>query len=65
MLRNVLIYFDQKTIMKIVNSMSHHLNEGGVLILGLSEKLQEDVGGLTYIGRSMYAKKIKLSKTNS
>jgi chemotaxis protein methyltransferase CheR len=36
-LRNVLIYFDVELKREILNQLKHHLNPGGILLLGSAE----------------------------
>lgn len=56
MLRNVLIYFEQKVVEKIVSAMANNLVDGGVLILGFSENININIKGMEYQGKSIYKK---------
>lgn len=53
-LRNVLIYFDRPTVMKVCRSLMRHLRPEGHLILGLSESIQGEIPELKAIGNSIY-----------
>lgn len=53
--RNVFIYFDPKQIQRTVDEMKMKLHPGGLLILGVSEPIQDVPFDLKLIGPSMYA----------
>ncbi len=52
--RNMLIYFDQQTKMKVVERLTAKLSPGGFLYLGHSEGMSSAVGGLELSGRTVY-----------
>lgn len=58
-LRNILIYFDNKTKCEIVNRMFDYLNDDGYLILGHCESLICDSLNFTPLGKSIYQKRSK------
>ena len=47
--RNVLIYFEPTTKLEILNKLAQQLNDGGILILGSSELISEDIKGLSRV----------------
>jgi chemotaxis protein methyltransferase CheR len=53
--RNVMIYFDTETKVKIVNNLSKQLKKGGYFFLGHSESLMNHPG-LKYVMPSIYQK---------
>lgn len=55
--RNVMIYFDYETKIKLVNKFYDHLEEGGYLFVGLSESLSREVKKFKYVMPSVYQKK--------
>jgi len=57
LVRNVLIYFDRKTIDIVIKKVCSHLKSGGLLILGHSEHLESVPRELTYMGSSIYKKR--------
>lgn len=57
-LRNILIYFDDKTKCEIVNRMYEYLNNGGYLILGHCDSLACDDVKFHPIGKSIYQKRL-------
>lgn len=54
--RNVMIYFDQKTKMELVNRFYDHLEPGGYLFIGHSESLIREATKFKYIMPSVYRK---------
>lgn len=54
--RNVIIYFDAETKMKVINSLSNALGNKGYLFLGHSESLMGNEGSVKLIGNSTYCK---------
>lgn len=54
--RNVLIYFDKHTQIKLISRFSDQLRPGGYLILGHAESVGNTVEGLVSIGRTAYQK---------
>jgi len=54
--RNVLIYFDKKTVEKIIQNLLSRLKDGGLLILGHSESFHETPVNLKSLGSSSYIK---------
>lgn len=54
--RNVLIYFDKKTQLMLLDRFMKILRPGGVIMLGHSESVAKNFGGLTPIGRTIYKK---------
>lgn len=53
-LRNVLIYFERSTVIKICRMICKHLKPEGHLVLGVSESIQRDIPELQSIGNSIY-----------
>lgn len=53
-LRNVLIYFDRPTVVRVCQRLARNLKPGGHLILGLSETLYGEIPELVSIGQSIY-----------
>ncbi len=53
-LRNVLIYFSQKTQMEVIHTVTHHLRPGGYLILGHCERMAEALPIFDSLGSSVY-----------
>ena len=53
-LRNVLIYFSQKTQMEVIHTVTHHLKPGGLLILGHCERMSESLPSFDSLGSSVY-----------
>ncbi|UXY16331.1 methyltransferase domain-containing protein [Chitiniphilus purpureus] len=56
LLRNVIIYFDPPTKLKVVGSVLQHLRPGGLLFVGHSESLNGMPLGLQMISPSIYRK---------
>jgi chemotaxis protein methyltransferase CheR len=56
-LRNVLIYFSQKTQMEVIHTVTHHLRPGGLLILGHCERMVELLPQFDSLGNSVYRMK--------
>lgn len=54
--RNVMIYFDSATVGNVVNKMKSALNQGGYLIVGLSESIPKGDSQLKFMGSSIYKK---------
>lgn len=54
--RNVMIYFDQKTKIDLVNRFYDHLEPGGYLFIGHSESLIREATRFKYIMPSVYRK---------
>jgi len=54
--RNVLIYFDKKTVEKIIQNLLSKLKDGGLLILGHSESFHDTPVNLKNLGSSSYVK---------
>lgn len=52
--RNVIIYFDAETKIRVINSLSNALGNNGYLFLGHSESLMGNEGRVKLIGNSMY-----------
>jgi len=55
-LRNIMIYFDNKTKQDLVNKLTMQLNSGGYLIIGHSESLNQIITNLQLISPSVYRK---------
>lgn len=55
--RNVLIYFDKKTQMELLHRFLDILRPGGIIMLGHSESVAKNFGGLEQVGRTIYKKK--------
>lgn len=53
-LRNVLIYFDQQTVLKVCKNLCRHLRPEGYLIIGLTESLNGELPELVTKGNSIY-----------
>ena len=54
--RNVMIYFDNKTKMELVNKFYEHMEYGGYLFIGHSESLIRDMTRFKYIMPAVYRK---------
>ena len=55
--RNLLIYYDEYNVKKIVNGLKKCLQANGVLILGMSEAITNDEFSLESVGPSIYRDK--------
>ncbi|MBL8021194.1 MAG: hypothetical protein JNM27_16110 [Leptospirales bacterium] len=55
--RNVMIYFDEATRMKLVKHLAEHLLPGGILVLGHCESLLSVPGELKGEGASVYSRR--------
>lgn len=53
-LRNVLIYFDEKTIIQTCRNIEKYIRPNGFLIIGLTETLPEELIEFKKIGKSIY-----------
>ena len=53
-LRNVLIYFSQETIVKVIDKMFDHIKPGGLLFIGHSENLHGLQDKFQSVGPSIY-----------
>jgi len=60
--RNIMIYFDKPTQQKLVQRLSQHLEEGGYLLIGHSESLNNITHGLDYVSPATYRKPGRASK---
>lgn len=56
-LRNVLIYFDKPTQVKVPAKLSEHLREGGYLILGHSESISRDGLALHPVANTIFQRR--------
>ncbi|OEH84870.1 chemotaxis protein CheR [Desulfuribacillus stibiiarsenatis] len=54
--RNVMIYFDYKTKIELVNRLYHHMEYGGYLFIGHSESLTKEFTKFKYIMPAIYRK---------
>ncbi len=54
--RNVMIYFDRKTKIELINRFYRYLHKGGYLVIGHSESLGREAGGFQYIQPTIYRK---------
>jgi chemotaxis protein methyltransferase CheR len=54
--RNIMIYFDKPTQQSLVQRLSEHLEEGGYLLIGHSESLNNISHGLDYVAPATYRK---------
>ncbi len=54
--RNVMIYFDEKTNMKVLNNLTRFLNKGGYLLLGQSDPHPKAHAGLESVEPGIYRK---------
>ncbi|MGL4975621.1 MAG: CheR family methyltransferase, partial [Bosea sp. (in: a-proteobacteria)] len=52
--RNMLIYFDQPTKLRIIDRLTRMLAPGGYLYLGHSEAMPQNVPSLKICGRTTY-----------
>ena len=52
--RNILIYFDENTIRKVINKLKNQLDHRGYIISGLCENLDTDQHKLTKASQSVY-----------
>jgi chemotaxis protein methyltransferase CheR len=58
MCRNVLIYFDKPTQLRLIERFKDYLYEGGYLMLGHSESMAQQVREFKPVGRTIYQKVI-------
>jgi len=54
--RNIMIYFDKQTQQSLVHRLSHHLEDGGYLLIGHSESLNNISHFLDYVCPATYRK---------
>lgn len=54
--RNIMIYFDKPTQQRLVGRLSEHLEDGGYLLIGHSESLNNITHGLAYVCPATYRK---------
>jgi chemotaxis protein methyltransferase CheR len=54
--RNIMIYFDKPTQQSLVQRLSEHLEDGGYLLIGHSESLNNISHGLDYVCPATYRK---------
>jgi chemotaxis protein methyltransferase CheR len=54
--RNVMIYFDRPTQQALVNKISGQIHQGGYLLIGHSESLNNIQHNLKYIEPTVYRK---------
>lgn len=54
--RNVMIYFNTNTCNDLIKRFYNHLEVGGYLFVGLSERIDESVSGFKYVQPSIYRK---------
>lgn len=54
--RNVMIYFDNETKVRLVNKLYDHMEYGGYLFIGHSESLNRDMTKFRYIMPAVYRK---------
>jgi chemotaxis protein methyltransferase CheR len=54
--RNIMIYFDKPTQQRLVARLTEHLEDGGYLLIGHSESLNNIAHGLTYVCPATYRK---------
>jgi chemotaxis protein methyltransferase CheR len=54
--RNIMIYFDKPTQQNLVERLSQHLEDGGYLLIGHSESLNNIAHGLEYVCPATYIK---------
>ena len=54
--RNVMIYFDKKTQLEVVNNLAKLLCSGSLLLLGHSESITNRVDSLKVVSSSIYKK---------
>jgi len=58
-LRNVLIYFDQSTILDVVSKLARCLNDEGLFFVGHSESIKDLLPEIIYKAPAIYQKKIR------
>lgn len=63
--RNVLIYFDQKTVDKVIDKLVSNLVDGGLLITGHCESFIEIKWNLVSVGPSIYLKSENINKRSN
>jgi chemotaxis protein methyltransferase CheR len=61
--RNILIYFDKPTQQRVIERLSACIEEGGYLLIGHSESLNNISHDLTYLSPATYRKTGQLSST--
>ncbi len=57
--RNVMIYFDEETRLRLVKKFYDVLDDGGYLFIGMSETIDHSGSGLEYVMPSVYRKVAK------
>ncbi len=60
--RNVMIYFDQETRLKIVPRFRDLLRPGGHLFIGHSESIPRSLAGIEYVSPAIYARAEPMSR---
>ena len=55
-IRNVLIYFDEPTQLRVATRLAEHLLPGGILVFGHSESMLGVRAGLRQVGRGAFSK---------
>ncbi len=55
-LRNVMIYFDEKTKRELINKIFNFLEPGGYLFIGTTETIDKAASGLQHVSPSIYMK---------
>jgi len=54
--RNVMIYFDAETKMKLINQFYHHMEPGGYLFIGHSESINRHESNYQFVAPAVYRK---------
>ncbi len=55
-LRNVMIYFDEKTKVELLNKIYDHMAPGGYLFIGTTESMNRNTTRFQYVEPSIYKK---------
>jgi len=55
-LRNVMIYFEDETRSELIHRIYEHMEPGGYLFIGLTERLEDQIAKFHYVQPSIYRK---------
>lgn len=58
-IRNVMIYFDSKTKMQLLNKLYDVIEPGGYMFIGMTENIDHERAGFEYVRPAVYRKPLK------